>query len=79
MPSAVPPWSLLVALAAGSAFSLVHFFPAFADHSIFRLFCGIYGVLALGRMTYTIIVWPKFLSPLRHLPSAPVSAEPHVI
>jgi hypothetical protein len=68
----LPPWSLLFAVAAASAYALTHYSPSHKDRSTLACFLAIYGVLSFARLFYSVVLWPKFFSPLRHLPSAPV-------
>lgn len=45
----------------------------FADESFRTVILGAFGVNILLKGIYSLIIWPYFLSPLRHLPTAPVS------
>jgi prolipoprotein diacylglyceryltransferase len=68
----LPPWSLLLAVAAASAYALTRYSPSYKDQSTLAFFLAIYGVLTFARLVYSVVLWPKLFSPLRHLPRAPV-------
>ena len=42
-------------------------------HSFYWAVAALYGLQLACLFTWTVIVWPKYFSPLRHLPTAPVS------
>jgi hypothetical protein len=42
-------------------------------HSFYWAVAALYGLQLACLFTWTVIIWPKYFSPLRHLPAAPVS------
>lgn len=64
----------LVAFALVEAFFLQR--TVFADETLRTVLLGALGVNVVVMVVYTLIIWPLFLSPLRHLPTVPVRQSP---
>jgi hypothetical protein len=58
------------------AFSLVEAYflqrTVFADEAFRTVVLGALGVNFVIKGLYTLIIWPLFMNPLRHLPTIPV-------
>ena len=67
------PWPTFALASAGGSFALVNFAPAYSLHqSYLQTFFVSFLTIALSAILYAIVLYPHFLSPLRHLPKPTV-------
>jgi hypothetical protein len=66
-------WQLVFVSSITAAVALVQLFPQYSVRGSYALtFAPIFLLQFLGLATWSVILWPKLFSPLRHLPQAPV-------
>lgn len=60
-------------LCIAAGFAISHYAPQYAIQNSFLLTTlTLFSVLLVPKLAYDAIIYPKFLSPLRHLPTPPV-------
>lgn len=73
-PEHIPAWPVIIGGAAVEAFAAVALFPQYLPENPFvYTFIRCLGFNVFLYLFYLIEVWPRMLSPLRHLPRPKVS------
>jgi len=74
--SAVGPKTAAAAFSIAGVFSLHQYAPEYLLFgSVFATAITLFVLQVLALLAYKIVIYPNFLSPLRHLPSPPVSCD----
>ncbi len=68
------PWPQIALTAIAGSAGLRQFLPQYSlSRSFFGTFFILISILSVLGAFWKVILWPKFFSPLRHLPQPPVS------
>ena len=74
------PWQFITISSLASSFGHLRLAPQYSPSSYFvATFLLVFLVESIVAVTWQAIIWPRFVSPLRHLPEPPVrsTSESH--